>query len=180
MIEITPAYLRTVLRYDPDTGRLYWKRRPLSSFANPSAGKRWNTRFAGKEAFTATTPKGYKFGTVNGQSGLLAHRVAWAIYYGYWPTGHLDHNDGNEANNRIVNLLDGTRQSNMRNQRKPVTNSSGQVGVRWADHAGKWQAYIGVGNGNKKHLGYFGSFQEAVAARVCAERSLNYNPNNGR
>lgn len=54
------------------------------------------------------------------------------------------------------------------NKRKLKNNKSGKTGVRWATKSNKWQARIGV-DGKDISLGYFESFEEAVAAREAAE-----------
>ena len=43
----------------------------------------------------------------------------------------------------------------------------------------KWRAQIRV-DGKRKHLGYFDTFDDAVAARKAAEIEHNYHPNHGR
>lgn len=54
---------------------------------------------------------------------------------------------------------------------KQSNNTSGNKGVTFNSNAGKWQAKIGV-NGRIKHLGYFKTADEAVAARKSAEVEL--------
>jgi hypothetical protein len=49
---------------------------------------------------------------------LLGHKVAWAIYHGYWPYHELDHINGVRTDNRIENLRASTRRDNMLNQHK--------------------------------------------------------------
>ena len=101
--KISPNALDEMLLYSPETGAMVWKMRKLHWFSSEAQWKRWNTRYVGKPALTYVTPKGYKFGTVNGVY-LLAHRVAWAIVNGSWPSGQIDHQNGDKADNRIVNL----------------------------------------------------------------------------
>lgn len=55
------------------------------------------------------------------------------------------------------------------NRRKPANNTSGIVGVYWSKAKGKWHAQITSKN-CQVHLGYFESFEEAVEARLGAER----------
>ena len=67
-----PNELRQLLRYDPETGKLFWLPR-----AGDTRGERFfNTRFAGKEALTYLS-KGYRVGSIN-DADAKAHRVAWA------------------------------------------------------------------------------------------------------
>lgn len=175
----SPDLLRQLLRYDQDTGLLYWRRRPRKFFANDAEFKRWNDRYAEREAFTHVTADGYRRGAFLYRLHL-AHRVIFAMVHGRWPTGQIDHIDGDRSNNRIDNLRDCTPEDNARNQRRPARNSSGRVGVVWAKNMGRWVARIGIGGGRLRKLGYFDTVAEASAAREAAERELGYHINHGR
>jgi len=120
--------------------------------------------------------QGYRNGCIDGIS-LYAHRVAWALYFGEWPDGEIDHINHDHADNRICNLRSVTRAENLRNLPKMRHNTSGVTGVyRRKD---KWLAAIRV---DRKliRLGYFHSFNDAVAARELAERQYRFHPNHGR
>lgn len=56
-------YIRECLKYNPKTGKLFWKKRPLSHFKNESGYNRWNARWPGKPAFTARM----------GKAGFIGH-----------------------------------------------------------------------------------------------------------
>lgn len=153
----TPEQLRKLLRYEPETGKLFWRPRDVSYFNYTGSPSRqlaaWNTRFLNKEAFTCTNSAGYKASVVMGV-GLLAHRVAWAIYYGAWPSNVIDHINGITSDNRISNLRDCEHYENSRNARIRLTNKSGLKGVSWDRESGKWRAQI-FSDGKKKNLGRF-------------------------
>ena len=51
-------------------------------------------------------------------------------------------------------------------------NTSGVKGVTFNKSAGKWQAKIGNGMGNAKHLGYFETLDDAIVARAKAEAEM--------
>jgi len=51
-------------------------------------------------------------------------------------------------------------------------NTSGWKGVTFNKSAGKWQAKIGNGTGRAKHIGYFGSMEDAIVARAAAEAEI--------
>lgn len=180
---LSPDELRQLLRYDPDSGKLYWRARPVAMFG---AGKFvpehscriWNSRFAGKEALTACTQYGYRVGNIGGRI-YRAHRTAWAIYYGKWPTGDVDHINGTPDDNRIENLRSVTHAENQRNQKRRSSNTSGMNGVGWYKALGKWRCHITV-DGVTRHLGYFDSFEEAVAARKAADIDHEFHENHGR
>lgn len=175
--------LRRVLRYDPDTGKLFWRVRSVDLFSSTEDSRgpawacaAWNAKNAGREAFTANS-HGYRAGAIFGRRES-AHRVAWAIAHGRWPNC-IDHINGNAADNRLVNLRDAGRAGNQRNLKLNARNSSGSPGVVWDEGRMRWRAEIGD-SGKTVHLGRFASKQDAIAARQVAERELGYHPNHGR
>lgn len=170
---ITPETLRELIDYDPLTGELTWKRRDVSYFANRQSWKRWNNRFAGEPAMRAFD-RGYRKGGVNSVQ-LSAHRVAWAIHYGKWPSMQIDHINGIRTDNRIENLRDVSQRENGLNTKLNSANTSGVMGVTWCKARQKWQAQIAC-----IMIGRFETFEEAVAARKAAEREQGYHPNHGR
>lgn len=97
----TPAELRNHLRYDPETGELWWKRprirRVLTKRAGnyDAAGNRWSIFFFGKR--------------------YLQHRVIWAIVTGDWPVNTIDHKDGDSSNNKWSNLREATLSEQQQN-----------------------------------------------------------------
>lgn len=179
-----PSRLRQLLRYDPETGKLFWRERTPEDFP---AGRRhspavaagmFNRRYAGSEAFTAKMAYGHKQGVVE-QVHMVAHRVVWAIVHGAWPAGQIDHIDGDPGNNRIANLRDVSAQVNQQNQRRPKNNRSGHMGVCWDSHHGKWRAAIGA-NGKLRTIGRFDSIEAAAEAYKAAALEAGYHPNHGR
>jgi len=174
----TPETLRNLLSYDPDTGLLTWKRRPLELFASERAGKSWNTKFCGKPAFTTFHNYGYKHGKIF-EKYYLAHRIAYAIYHGIWPADQIDHINGDKLDNRIANLRDVNCGENSRNMRRPSTNTSGHIGVSWCNSRGKWNSRI-CAHGKKRHIGYFTDIEDAIEARAAAEIKYGFHPNHGR
>lgn len=179
----SPEDLRKVLAYDPETGALTWKSRPVEMFDEGLRGAdvsctAWNGRHNGKPALTAVDGDNYLRGKIFGRR-YFAHRVAWAIFHGEWPSGQIDHINGIRDDNRIANLRVVTQAENLRNQRQRRDNTSGRVGVVWRRDAGKWQAAINH-NGRRLHLGLFTDFSAASAARDEAERAHGYHQNHGR
>jgi len=99
---------------------------------------------------------------------LRAHRVAWAMTYGEWPSRLLDHINGHKADNRICNLRLATLSQNGANQVRSRANTSGFKGVITSRSLVKpWAAQIGV-RGRKVFLGHFRTPEEAHAAYVAA------------
>ena len=179
----TPAMLRQLLDYDPTTGLLTWRYRTPEALmacglSVPSNLDQWNTRLAGKVAFTADNGRGYRITTAFGQM-LRAHRVAWAMHYDAWPDAMLDHINGDRADNRIANLRLSNFVENGRNARISVANKSGQTGVVWVKRISKWRAKITV-NSKRIELGEFDLYRDAVRARKNAEKVHGFSPNHGR
>lgn len=172
----SPETLRQLLDYDPKTGELFWRWRSVEWFATKRAYSTWNARYSGKPAFTAYR-LGYKQGSVQNRK-MSAHRVAFAIYYGRWPIGELDHINGIRYDNRITNLREVTRQENARNLSLRSDNKSGHIGVAQKID-GSWQAYITV---DKKmiHLGFHKTKDEAIEARMKASKKFCFHENHGR
>ena len=171
---VTPSRLRQTVDYDHKTGNLTWRARS----GDDRFTKSWNTRYAGKEAFSRLDKDGYKHGAIGGVM-LQSHRVAWAIYHGEWPNGIIDHVDGDKANNCIVNLRISDRVNNARNARKSRANTSGYTGVRRIRRNGKWAATITVA-GKLISLGHYDCIVGAIAARKCAEMRFGFSLNHGR
>ena len=176
----SPALLRQLLNYDPETGRLIWLPRPISMFNGPTARfqestcSNWNNRYAGQEAFIGIDGAGYRQGCIFAHY-LKAHRVAWAIHHDAWPTGEIDHINGDNQDNRIANLRDVTHAENLRNCRLAVSNTSGVTGVHWDKRLTKWIATITV---NKKviRIGMFSELDDAASARKAASIKFGFSP----
>ena len=169
--------LNDLLSYDPHTGKLHWRSRRLSAFPNARACKTWNTRYAGKEAFTATTAKGYHVGSIDGKL-YRASRIIFKMVTGI-DADQVDHEDGNNQNNRFKNLRDVTGQQNQMNMKRASNNTSGTTGVCWSSSKKKWEAKIKV-NQKTIHLGRFDDLQDAIDARKAAEVKYGFHPNHGR
>lgn len=173
--------LRQLLDYNPDTGVLTWKERGPQWFKDgrhsaAHTAAKWNSQNAGKEAFTGDVT-GYRLGRIN-KRHLLAHRVIWMMVHGVDPD-HIDHINGDRADNRLVNLRDVTATGNVRNSKLPCNNTSGVIGISWDRSRAKWEAHITLAD-RKKHIGRFPCIGQAIRARKEAERRHGFHPNHGR
>jgi hypothetical protein len=173
--EVTPAVLRDLLTYIPETGVLLWKERPLKYFEDRGGrytarrSKRiFDTSFAGKPALNCPNMAGYLRGNLFGRL-MLAHRAAYMIVTGEPITSvqQVDHINGVRADNRWGNLRLATNTQNQHNSKSAEGSSSTFVGVSWDRRAGKWCAYI-CPEDRKIHLGYFESEVAAAVARDTA------------
>jgi hypothetical protein len=160
-LNITSEHIRELLSYDSDSGILMWGERRQGRKANVAAG---SVRKDGRIALMIDG-RWYK-----------AHRLAWLHVYGEWPTEHLDHINGNPADNRICNLRESTVAQNAQNRCAKKSNKSGFLGVSWSVKMQKWQAGIEV-DGKGRHLGYWDTPQQASMAYSGAKRELHkFNP----
>jgi hypothetical protein len=164
------------LKYEPETGKLFWLKRPEEFFDTSQSAARWNGR-AGKEAFTANA-NGYRHGKLLGKL-YRAHRIAWLLTYKTWPVAEIDHIDGDRSNNRIANLRDVSKSQNQRNRKMDPLNKSGFNGVYWYARSGKWRAKVHA-NGKHEHLGTFGTLEEAIAARHAANIKYGFTERHGK
>lgn len=178
-----PGIVRQMLRYEPDTGRLFWLERPEHLFQEAPnrslahSAAVWNATFASKEAFTAINSEGYRTGALM-RIPMRAHRVVWAVVTGTWPSDQIDHINGDRADNRWENLREVSHALNQRNMKISRSNTTGFCGVRLV-RSGKYEVTIGAG-GKNRFIGTFESLKEAVAARRGLEQQLGYHPNHGR
>lgn len=81
----------------------------------------------------------------------------------------VDHRDNNPLNNLRSNLRPATHSQNIRNSKKPSTNTSGFKGVYWNKSDCRWVAQINV-NGKKISLGRFSDPQKAYEAYCKAAK----------
>ena len=139
--------LSEVLRYEPKTGFLFWTDRAHKSVKNKQAG----------------TPnhRGYIIVLFQGKP-YKAHRLAWLLTHGDWPSQMIDHIDGNPSNNAISNLRDVDNKTNQCNRHRARTDSkSGLMGA--SPFRNKWKAQI-KRNGVIKYLGLYDTAIEAHEA----------------
>jgi hypothetical protein len=147
------------LEYNPIDGMLHWasnrdgraRKGRLAGGLDSSTGY-WRVRFLGKN--------------------FQAHRLAWLIYYGKFPDGLIDHINGNKTDNRIENLRDVDRSTNLHNQKKAQKgNLSGFLGVSYHAKSGKYLARITINN-KTNHIGVFIKAEDAYAAYLEEKAKL--------
>lgn len=140
--------LRSYLRYEPDTGKLYWLK-----FASTRALPGWEAGHLEKNGYRRVTLARLR---------VPAHRIAWAMTHGRWPAAEIDHRNGNRDDNRIANLREATHSENCRN-RRAIKGRKGVWPYRWG-----WRTAI-YACGKRT---YFGPFKtQAEAAEVYRAQS---------
>jgi len=173
----SPEFLRKLLRYEPETGKLFWRERTPDMFKTTKARSAehacalWNACWSGKEAFCNSDKDGYKKGVLLYKT-YGAHRVIWAVHFGFWPKNMIDHIDRNPENNRIENLREAAASQNACNRGLRVDNTSGYKGVFWNNLNKNWRAKIKK-KGKSYYLGSFPTAEEAYAAYCQAAEKLH-------
>ena len=171
----TQAELRQLLNYDPETGVLTWRERPLHLCSGRTEAHRrrgwliWNAKYPGTVA--GANAAGYIQIKVFDRN-FPAHRIIWVMVHGWWPEC-IDHINGDPSDNRLNNLRSATPEINQRNQKTHSTNTSGRTGVSWNRFRECWVAQIKV-HGTSIYLGSFDDFGAAVSARVAAEGQYGF------
>ncbi len=155
--KFSPEELRLLFRYEPETGLLFWRDDQFRS--RIKAGSKAGNR----------KPYGYVRIQCKGE-WLLAHRVAWAIHFGAWPKGCIDHANKDRGDNRICNLREASHEQNMRNRTANKRNPTGLKGV--SQEGGSFRARITSG-GVRHNLGSFSSAGAASAAYAEAASRLH-------
>lgn len=157
---LTQNTIQEWLDYDVDTGIFKWKKSPSMCVKQSSIA-----------------------GTLNKSNGYIiiqlsrkvwkAHRLAWLYVYGCMPNHHIDHIDGNRANNAIANLRDVTNAQNQQNQKIARNdNSTGFLGVSYRKETRKFRARIGL-NGVIHNIGNFDTASDAHDAYITVKRLMH-------
>ena len=147
--------IKELLEYNPDTGAITWRIARGCVRKGAPAG--------------SITRLGYI--RINaGRKPVFAHRIAWALFYGEWPSLFIDHINGDKLDNRIANLRLATKAENAQNVRTIKSNNkTGYIGVYFLARANKWRASIRT-NGRLKQLGMFSDPKLASEAYQAAKK----------
>lgn len=164
---LPPAeFLRECFTYNPRTGKLVWKTRPVEHFPTVRGANVFNRRFAGTEV--GSIVKGHLVCRISGYGDCQLHRIIWCLYYGEDPgDDEIDHRDVNPSNNRIRNLRRATHSENLSNTKRSAANTSGVKGVSWDARRRKWRASLKRAR-QYVFIAYFDSISAAEHAVVKA------------
>lgn len=146
--------LKSLFKYDPDTGLIYWIAKGKGMIKKKAAG--------------TFLSNGY-VGICIGSKRLFAHRIAWALHNNEWPKDQIDHINGIRTDNRISNLRQATNSQNGKNLKLSKANKSGVKGVCYETFTKRWKASIRV---DRKciSIGRFANIEDAIQARKLAEQ----------
>lgn len=161
-------YLRECFEYNPQSGCLTWRERPLSHFMGVRQQRRWNKLFAGRPA--GWVDGGYLRVKINAKE-YLAHRVGFALGSGIelCPDDIVDHENRNTIDNSFPNLRKATSQQNAWNCRGRQEDLPKGVSRKHQRTGGV--RYMGrIRSGREINVGTFTTPEEAAEA-VRLERS---------
>ena len=164
------SFLINHLHYDADSGKLIWIRHPNWKFFGREAGYIVRTITYGHQRQKAY--RHLKFG----RKTFPAHRIIWKMQNGPFPLDmEIDHINGDGLDNRYSNLRLVTKQEQARNCARPMSNTSGHVGVRRNRNNKYWDVFVAG-----KKYGTFGSYREAVERSDGFRQRLGFHENHGR
>lgn len=128
------------------------------------ASYRWHALVAGPRHIYASRHRRKSEG--DGRGVVLLHREI-ASRMGAIQGMDVDHISGDTLDCRRANLRSVSHRDNIRNRQIGTDNTSGHLGVTYSARQGAkpWRAMLG-----SKFLGWHSSKEEAIAARLNAER----------
>lgn len=155
---ISAEDLRQLVHYDPDTGVFTWLQ---SKYQPYRIGKRAGSRMN----------NGYRRIFI-GEKAVTEHRLAWLYMTGSWPERHIDHINGNRADNRFCNLRDVSRSANLHNVQRANKNAGSKYrGVSLAN--GAWVMQIMV-NGKRVRVPGFSTEEDAARCYLAVKALINH------
>ena len=141
-----PSEFHQAFVYDPDTGVIRWRIAPRGkpAFKGEIAGSRLHS------GYLQVKFKGRVY---------LQHRLAFYLFYGFWPKGQIDHRNRIKTDNRIKNLREVTALQNQQNRGR-AWGRCNLLGASFHKASGKWRASIRT-DGRQQHLGSYDTALEA-------------------
>lgn len=166
-------YLRECFDYDPDTGVLLWRERPLDHFQSENSWRGFNTRRAGTPALSYPQPRDGRLAGGITYEGVLKNYyqtlVIWKLVTGVEASQDVIHKDGVQSNNRWDNLREATRSEAMASCKQ---QSGKQVKFKGVTKCGrKYHARISR-QGKSIYLGLHDTPELAGAAYAAKAQEL--------
>lgn len=144
--------LRTLYRYDPETGRVWHIARPHKDFAHDAYGYI-------QVSVGLDLPDGKRL-------AMKGHQIAFLLQHGWKPTT-IDHINTTRDDNRIWNLRPATRVEQARNR-------TTKRGVELRKDTGLWRASI-KDNRGRTHRREFRTEEQALEWRKSMEERAGWN-----
>ncbi len=148
--------IRELIDYNPETGVLTAK-----------------VNFSGRQAGSvigSQTWQGYYAFSLFGKK-CFAHRLAWLLHYGEWPSQPIDHINGIKTDNSIRNLRLCSLSQNQFNKPTQKNNTTGVKGVYWNKRDKRYVASVQF-NGKKYSAGHHKDIDSAKEAVMKLREKL--------
>lgn len=148
--------IRDLIDYNPETGVLTAK-----------------VNFSGRQAGSvigSQTWQGYYAFSLFGKK-CFAHRLAWLLHYGEWPSQPIDHINGIKTDNSIKNLRLCSLSQNQFNKPTQKNNTTGVKGVYWNKRDKRYVASVQF-NGKKYSAGHHKDIESAKEAVMKLREKL--------
>ncbi|MEH3356433.1 HNH endonuclease [Enterobacter kobei] len=148
--------IRDLIDYNPETGVLKAK-----------------VNFSGRQAGSvigSQTRQGYYAFSLFGKK-CFAHRLAWLLHYGEWPSQPIDHINGIKTDNSIRNLRLCSLSQNQFNKPTQKNNTTGVKGVYWNKRDKRYVASVQF-NGKKYSAGHHKDIESAKEAVMKLREKL--------
>lgn len=147
--KLTAERARAMFNYDQQKGAITWR------IASGRGVK------PGDVAGTFNKSNGCRYVTID-ETRYLAHRVAWLMHYGEWPTENVSAKNGDYQDLRIENLC-------LKTASETARSKTGVKGVRKNRH-GKWVAEV-TRDYQKIYLGSYDTEEKAISVYKRAAES---------
>jgi hypothetical protein len=154
---MTQQEAEALFRYEPETGKLFWK---------VPGPKRNLFKEAGHESTS-----GYRRIMLRGKM-YLAHRIVWLLHYRQLPA-MLDHKDRNCRNNKIENLRESDFSENGLNSKIRSDNRHNTTGVSYEPRTGKFYARFNCTAQTLNSLGHR-AWSDTIGRRLVLKANKNY------
>lgn len=148
--------IRDLIDYNPETGVLTAK----ANFSGRQAGS----------VIGSQTWQGYYAFSLFGKK-CFAHRLAWLLHYGEWPSQPIDHINGIKTDNSIRNLRLCSLSQNQFNKPTQKNNTTGVKGVYWNKRDKRYVASVQF-NGKKYSAGHHKDIDSAKEAVMKLREKL--------
>lgn len=136
--------IKSKVEFDPDTGMFR---------------RTWLNGNKGEWTKGSKRSNGYRAICVDRKS-MLAHRVAYAIHFGEFPDGLIDHINGDRSDNRISNLRVVDHAENMKNRTVIYNRKKKFKGCYFDKDKNKWRAAARI----EKKIYLLGNFNDEGSA----------------
>lgn len=149
MKELTLKRARELIDYNPRSGVMRWKQRGIGRRLDKPIG--------------SVGPNDSRVVNIDGQRYYL-HHIAWLLDKGKWPFYGVEHVNGVNSDNRIVNLRELRLSTPMPKKKRAAKHEIKRlVGASWCADRGKWRSQI-FDHGKNLYIGMFDTEREAHEA----------------